>query len=104
MYGLVVRFELAPGREGDFDALVASTLEGVANEPGTIMYVPHAVIGEPTARIFYEVYRDEEAFLAHERQAHTVRFLRDRSSLLAGPPRVEFVYELPNQSQLAPTR
>ena len=37
-----------------------------ANEPGTLVYASHTVEGQPLQRIFYELYRDEAAFEAHE--------------------------------------
>ena len=39
MFALVVRFDLKPGRETEFDDLVADTLIGIdRGEPGTLMY------------------------------------------------------------------
>ena len=79
-YGLVVRFRLRPGHEGAFDDLVARTVEGIKrDEPGTLIYVSHAVGDEPAARLFYELYRDRAAFEAHEEQPHTRHFLEARA-------------------------
>jgi quinol monooxygenase YgiN len=92
VYGLVVRFELLEGHEEAFDELVAETLRRIeAEEPGTIAYVTHRVDGEPSARVFYEVYRDEAAFQAHEATAHTTHFLAQRQQHLKGNPEVWFV-------------
>jgi quinol monooxygenase YgiN len=92
MYGLVVRFELAQDAGDKFDALVEETVAKIrAKEPGTLIYATHAVEGEPDVRIFYELYRDREAFEEHERQEHTRRFLLERKHYLAGPTRVDFV-------------
>ena len=44
-----------------------------AAEPGTLVYQPYTVEGEPLARIFYEVYRDRAAHADHELQPHTVK-------------------------------
>lgn len=76
---LIVTHVLLPGHEEAFDALVARTLEGIrASEPGTLIYVSHAVAGEPPRRIFYELYADRAAFEAHEQQPHVQRFLAGR--------------------------
>ncbi len=92
MYALVVRFDLTPAGVDGFDRLVAETLPLiVAHEPGTLLYATHTVTGEPTARVFYEVYADRAAFEAHEREDHVARFLAERQRYLAGPVRVEFV-------------
>ena len=92
MFGLVVRFDLRPGAGRRFDALTNETVEHIrSSEPGTLIYTCHAVEGDPEARVFYELYRDRAAFDAHERYAHTQRFLRLREQHLAAPPRVEFL-------------
>jgi len=76
---LVVTHVLLPGHEDAFDALVARTLEGIrAHEPGTLVYVSHAVADEPLHRIFYELYADRAAFAAHEQQPHVRVFLIER--------------------------
>ena len=61
-----------------YDRLVAETIEAMkASEPGTLVYASHLVDGPPLQRIFYELYRDKEAFQAHDRTPHT---RRDRPS------------------------
>lgn len=95
MFALVVRFDIQPGREAEFDDLVTDTLTGVdQGEPGTLMYATHRVRSEPSARVFYEIYRDRAAFEAHEATAHTASFLAKRQQYLARPPRVEFLSDV----------
>ncbi len=92
MFGLVVRFDLQPGTVGEFDRLVAETLPLIVSaEPGTFVYTTHVVEGEPDTRVFYELYRDRDAFEEHERQDHVRRFLAAREKYMVGPPRVEFL-------------
>jgi quinol monooxygenase YgiN len=82
-FGLVVRFTIKEGRESEFDELVAATVAEIArHEPGTLLYGVHTVEGEPRVRIFYELYRDPDAFMAHEDQPHTRHFLAQRERLL----------------------
>ncbi|WP_280361273.1 putative quinol monooxygenase [Nocardia wallacei] len=92
MFALVVRFDLQDAEKAaGFDQLVAETVKGITElEPGTLLYSTHAVEGSPLSRIFYEVYRDREAFEEHERQPHTRRFLDSRDEFVASA-RVEFL-------------
>ena len=92
MFALVVRFDLLPGAEAAFDALVAEAVPAIgAGEPGTLGYVTHTVDGSPGSRVFYELYRDRAAWEAHERHEPTARFLESIGQHLAAPPRVEFL-------------
>jgi quinol monooxygenase YgiN len=92
MFGLSVRFDLKDEASAkDFDQLVAETSVGIrTREPGTLVYVTHTVQGEPLARVFYEMYRDRQAFEEHGRQPHTLRFLSTRDQYVA-QTRVEFL-------------
>jgi quinol monooxygenase YgiN len=92
MFALVVRFdcrdEAAAAR---FDELTAEVVRQITDlEPGTLVYATSAVEGEPLARVFYEVYRDREAFRAHEEAAHVRQFHALKDPLLTGT-RVEFL-------------
>ena len=91
MFALVVRFDLHPGQGADFDALMSRTVAGIrAAEPGTLVYVCCRVEGASDARIFMEVYADRAAFEQHERTPATVRFLAERTNMIAAT-RVEFL-------------
>jgi quinol monooxygenase YgiN len=85
MFGLVVRFTCKDeASAAAYDRLVAETVEGIrAYEPGTLVYAVHRVDGQPLQRIFYELYRDREAFAAHEAAPHTRRYLANRDQYLA---------------------
>ncbi|WP_246011490.1 putative quinol monooxygenase [Nocardia mexicana] len=92
LYALVVKFDLQDSEKAAaFDRLVAETVRGITeHEPGTLVYSTHTVEGEPLSRIFYEVYRDREAFEEHERQPHTKHFLSKRADFTSAV-RVEFL-------------
>ena len=85
MFGLVVRFTCKDEASAEaYDGLTAETVEGIrAHEPGTLIYTVHQVSGEPLQRIHYELYRDREAFAAHESSPHTRRYLAEREKYLA---------------------
>jgi quinol monooxygenase YgiN len=84
MFGLFVRFTCKDQASAEaYDRLVAETAEDIrAHEPGTLVYAIHTVEGEPLQRIFYELYRDKDAFEAHEAQPHTRRYLAERDQYL----------------------
>ncbi|MFI7148951.1 putative quinol monooxygenase [Nonomuraea sp. NPDC050022] len=85
MFGLMVRFTCKDDASATaFDTLVGETIEAIRqHEPGTIVYASHRVDGQPLQRIFYELYRDRDAFDAHEQTEHTRHFLAARDELLA---------------------
>lgn len=92
MYALVVRFDIRDERAAaEFDALTDEAVRMVKErEPGTFVYATHQVEGEPLARVFYEVYRDAEAFRAHEEAEHVISF-HSRKDPLVVSHRVEFL-------------
>jgi quinol monooxygenase YgiN len=91
-FGLVVRFELHYGHEEAFDALTAETVASIrASEPGTMVYLTHTERESPDVRVFYELYRSEAAFQAHEESEHVRRFLAERQQHLRHDPEVWWV-------------
>ena len=88
-YGLVVRFNLRAGHEDAFDALTEETVAAIRmSEPGTLVYLVHREASSPSVRVFYELYRNVEAFEAHEGMSHVQRFLIERTEHLTGDPEV----------------
>jgi quinol monooxygenase YgiN len=85
MFGLCVRFTCKDETSAKaYDRLVAETIEAIkVHEPGTLVYASHLVDGQPLQRIFYELYRDEDAFHTHEAAPHTRRYLDEREQYLA---------------------
>jgi quinol monooxygenase YgiN len=85
MFAIVVRFDLRDEQAAaQFDAITAKLVGQVAaNEPGTLLYLTHTVQDAPLARVFYELYRDQAAFEAHNASDHVKAFLEARSPLLA---------------------
>ncbi len=85
MFGLMVRFTCKDEEAAAaFDELVARTGEQIqAHEPGTLIYTVHRVDGSPLERIFYELYRDKDAFKVHESQEYVKAFLSAREPYLA---------------------
>ena len=92
MFALVVRFDcLDQAAVIRFDELTAEVVQQIIErEPGTLVYATHSVEDAPLARIFYEVYRDRDAFEAHEAADH-VQLFHSRKAPLLLDSRVEFL-------------
>lgn len=92
MYALVVRFDLRDdAAAAEFDRLTEEAVQMIKErEPGTLIYATHAVEGEPLARVFYEVYRDRDAFQDHEVAEHVIAFHAQKDPHVVGA-RVEFL-------------
>jgi quinol monooxygenase YgiN len=89
LFGLMERFVLEEGCEAAFDALTEETTAFVwAAEPDTLIYACHRMRDNPRARVFYALYRSEEAFRFHREMEHIKRFLRERERYLSAPPEV----------------
>ncbi|MER6353767.1 antibiotic biosynthesis monooxygenase [Streptomyces sp. NPDC001634] len=95
MFGLFVRFTCKDEEAAAaFDDLVARTGERIrANEPGTVIYAVHRVDGRPLERVFYELYRDKDAFEEHESKDYVRAFLAERDRYLSATEvdRLDFV-------------
>lgn len=83
--GQITVYTLLDGRESAFDRLATDLVKAaLAAEPDTLIFASHEVVGGPTQRIFYQLFRDEAAFAAHRRQPHLQRFLAEsRTHVLA---------------------
>ncbi len=83
---LLVRFDLPDAAAAEeFDRLAAEAVPLIhEREPGTLSYDTYTVEDEPLARVFFEVYTDQEAQLEHERQPHTAAFLASIRAIISG--------------------
>ncbi|RFU42072.1 hypothetical protein DZF91_08480 [Actinomadura logoneensis] len=73
--GQITVFTLLEGREEAFDRLAADLAAAArAAEPDTLVFATHQVVNAPTQRIFYQLFRNEAAFAAHQRLPHLQRF------------------------------
>jgi quinol monooxygenase YgiN len=84
-YGQITVYTLLDGREKAFDQLSREAVQAAQQgEPGTLIYACHEVVGAPTQRIFYQLFRDQMAFEEHQRQPYVRQFLAEsRSHVIA---------------------
>jgi quinol monooxygenase YgiN len=79
LFGQIAIYTLIEDRVGEFDKLTERVVAKVrAGEPGTFVYIVHAVPSAPMQRILYEVYKDRAAFDEHGRQPYVLEFEEDR--------------------------
>jgi quinol monooxygenase YgiN len=69
----------------EFDKLTARVFQQVTHhEPGTLVFANHMVAGQPLTRVFYEIYRDQEAASIHSRGEALQQLLASQDALVAG--------------------
>jgi quinol monooxygenase YgiN len=66
--------------------------ETLANESGTLAYIPHQHKEDPSTFTFYEKYENDEAFSIHGKNLASKN--SEFAGLLAGPPKITLVDEL----------
>jgi quinol monooxygenase YgiN len=103
LYGFISIFTLSDGQGGRFDQLTADALAYVReSEPDTLIYVAHTVPNAPLQRIFYEVYRNREAYDEHGRQPHVQRFRAERAACVIATNVIELKLEAAKISPVGP--
>ncbi len=66
MNTIIARIKIKDGKEDEALAALKKMAEGVeANEPGTLAYVIHRSIDDPSEIVFFELYKDDDASKAH---------------------------------------
>jgi quinol monooxygenase YgiN len=83
--GQITVYTLLDGREEAFDRQAEELVQAArTGEPDTLIFTCHEVVNAPTQRIFYQLFRDQAAFAAHQRQPYLRRFLAEsRTHVLA---------------------
>lgn len=63
-------WEASPGEEDAVAAILSRFAPQAREEPGVESFVIHRSRSEPSKFFFYEVFKDEAAFAAHQQTAH----------------------------------
>jgi len=85
MFHVVVRIEVKRERLEDFLALVRDDFTGTRKEPGNLRFDVLRQNDNPLKFALYEVYRDEDAFKAHQQTPHYARWRSGIEALCAAP-------------------
>jgi len=102
LFGQITIYTLLEDRIDDFDLLTERVVEQVrADEPGTLVYIVHAVPTAPMQRILYEVYQDRAAYEGHLAQPYMTRYVAERRSMVLASNAIELGLQQAKVSPLA---
>jgi quinol monooxygenase YgiN len=95
MMTVIAKLKVQSGKEAEFERAAREMVAHVtANEPGTLTYVVHRAVTDPTLFCFYEVYADEAAFTAHGGSDRMRQFGKSLGGLLDGRPEIAMFTEI----------
>ena len=71
MFTLLATLKVKPGKEVEVTEICTQLAKEVlSKEKDCLMYIPHVVKNDPTEIVFFEKYKDKEAFKAHGNSAY----------------------------------
>jgi len=85
MYVVCVKVHVLSDRIDAFIAETAHNARGARTEPGNLRFDVLRSNDDPTRFTLYEVYRDEDAFKAHQRTEHYLRWKERVAPMMASP-------------------
>ncbi len=95
MVTLVATLTAQPGKEAELAEVCAQLAKEVqSREEGCLMYMPHVAKNNSAKIIFFEKYKDQQAFKAHGETVYFQKAAKTFKNLQAGPLQVEFLSEL----------
>lgn len=86
----VVRFKIKPGRNADFEKIMATLQSQLpASEPGNVYYDLYLPSADSQTYVIIEHYRNAAAVQAHGKDPNTRKMAAAIKDLLDGPPAAE---------------
>ena len=82
------------GKGDEFEQEFRKLVPKVLNDPGTIAYVVHRSVDDPTKFFVYEKYESREALKEHSSTTHFKEFSQAIASMLSGRPEVGLYQEV----------
>jgi quinol monooxygenase YgiN len=86
---VVARIKAKQGSEQQIEQAARAMVAKVRGEAGTETYVLHRSAQDPTVFLFYESYKDQDAFAAHGNSPHMAEFLKALRGNLDGHPQID---------------
>lgn len=92
---VAAKLKTAPGKQDQVQAELNKLIEYVRNEePGTLTYICHRSMADPTQLFFYERYIDAEALAKHSGSARFAQVFQIIGPMLDGQPVIEMYEEV----------
>lgn len=91
---VVAKLKAKAGSEGQLEQAFRKMIPNVRSEPGTLSYVLHRSVQDPTLFVFYETYQDQAALDAHGKTPHMKELGAAIGPLLDGRPQIDILNEL----------
>ena len=89
MIVLVANFKAKQGKEKELEELLLGMVPKVQAEEGTLMYTLHKAKKDEGQFLFYEQYKDKEAFDFHRKTPYFQEFAGKLADLLEGNAKLE---------------
>ena len=81
---IVARVEVKQGQEKAFIEIASKLVEATRAEEGCLFYMLYQSTENPSIFVFYEEYKDDEAFETHAASAHFAAFAEAIGDMTAG--------------------
>ncbi|MGD0918432.1 MAG: putative quinol monooxygenase [Thermodesulfobacteriota bacterium] len=91
---LTAVFRAQPGKDKALEEVLKAMFPYVQKEPGVVTYNLQKSEKSPGTFLFYERYKDKQAFEAHGSTPHFQDLNKNLEGLLVEPPIVEFYSEI----------
>jgi quinol monooxygenase YgiN len=91
---VVAKIKAKAGSEGQLEEAFRKNIPNVRTEPGTLRYVLHRSVKDPTTFVFYETYQDQAALEAHGKTPYMKELGAAIGALLDGRPQIEILTEI----------
>ncbi len=91
---LTAIFHAKPGKEKELENVLKAMFPHVEKEAGVLTYNLQQAENRPGTFLFYERYKDKEAFHYHSSTPHFQELNKNLDGLLTEPPLVEFYKEI----------
>lgn len=97
---LTAVIQAKPEKEQELKDLLKSLIPLVKEEKGTVEYILHSSKAVPGKFLFYEKYKDKQAYDDHSNNTHLRDVFRQFDGLVIEEPQVEFFEEVASIADL----